>query len=703
MNLTPADLEPFKAPHATAMTTARLPRSHESRAASPAAGEEAAGAARMSETLLSDAFLQRAAPLWGRGFSVIPLLERGKKPAIPWADYQQRVPTMDEVGDWAAAGRDFNIGIVCGAVSGIVAIDCDSPEAIAWADEHLPATEMRTRTGGGGEHRFFRHPGIPVRNKVKIQTDQARLALDVRGDHGFCVAPGSVHETGTVYEKLGTWPDVEALPVFDPAWIATPPTTTSVPARPVALPGRRTDHDHLLRRARAYVASVPPAVEGQGGDAHTFQLACKLVRGFALSESAAFDLLREWNQTCVPPWTDRELEEKIDGASKYGTETVGARAADRPVNSPRAGSFDTCEDHAPRPADDLTLTSLHTLLAEPDDAIDWIVDGLIAAGSMNMLAGKPKAGKSTLARQLAFCLATGTPFLGHACLAGPIWYLVLEDKRSEVRRHFRLLGATGQEPVRFFFGNTQNLLGKLTRLADLERPRCIMVDTLQRLIFAKDLNDYAEVTTRLEPVLALARTTNAAILLLHHAAKVDRAGIDAVLGSTALTGSVDNVFLLNRTERYRVVSSVQRIGSDLEETVITLDDTGRAKSGQSRHRADVDYLQAALLQALTATTGLTREQWLDAVEGRKTVKLESLRQLLASGTIKCVGTGKKNDPFRYAVTNSGSQVPLKSREPESSFSTLLEFPKTFAGNGGSQVPTLSDGGSRATDLQGERS
>ena len=135
-------------------------------------------------------------------------------------------------------------------------------------------------------------------------------------------------------------------------------------------------------------------------------------------------------------------------------------------------------------------------------------------------------------------------------------------------------------------------MGKLARLADRERLNCIIVDTLQRLIFAKDLNDYAEVTTRLEPVLAIARSTQAAMLLVHHAAKADRAGIDAVLGSTALTGSVDNVFLLNRTDRYRVLSSVQRIGADLEETVITLDDAGRARSGQSRHNADIEYLPA---------------------------------------------------------------------------------------------------------------
>jgi len=218
-----------------------------SSAATLTTGSSSGKSARASP--VSDELLQRVGDLWGRGFSVIPILERGKRPAITWADYQRRAPTMDELGDWFGNGRAFNIGIVTGAVSGIVAIDCDSPEAIAWADAHLPATDMRTRTGRGGEHRFYQHPGTPVRNKVKIQTDHARLALDVRGDGGFVVAPGSVHETGAVYEKLGAWPPVEALPVFDPAWIAEPPIEKPPTDRS---PVFSSDHDHLNRCAEHF-------------------------------------------------------------------------------------------------------------------------------------------------------------------------------------------------------------------------------------------------------------------------------------------------------------------------------------------------------------------------------------------------------------------------------------------------------------------
>ena len=34
-------------------------------------------------------------------------------------------------------------------------------------------------------------------------------------------------------------------------------------------------------------------------------------------------------------------------------------------------------EQAPKPSDDLALTSLGTLLSEPDDAVEWLIDGLI--------------------------------------------------------------------------------------------------------------------------------------------------------------------------------------------------------------------------------------------------------------------------------------------------------------------------------------
>ncbi len=77
-------------------------------------------------------------------------------------------------------------------------------------------------------------------------------------------------------------------------------------------------------RALAYTATVPGAVSGQGGHAATFLMAARLIKGFALSDGEALDVLSAWNLTCLPPWTPRELARKVREAREKSTMPVGA-------------------------------------------------------------------------------------------------------------------------------------------------------------------------------------------------------------------------------------------------------------------------------------------------------------------------------------------------------------------------------------------
>jgi hypothetical protein len=81
----------------------------------------------------------------------------------------------------------------------------------------------------------------------------------------------------------------------------------------------------LIVRARKYVNAVPGAIEGQQGDISTFKLACRLIRGFALTDEEAMSLLSSWNFRCLPPWSERELRTKIASARRSGREAIGAR------------------------------------------------------------------------------------------------------------------------------------------------------------------------------------------------------------------------------------------------------------------------------------------------------------------------------------------------------------------------------------------
>jgi hypothetical protein len=79
----------------------------------------------------------------------------------------------------------------------------------------------------------------------------------------------------------------------------------------------------VIERAKRYVASVPPAIAGQHGDVHTFRVCCRIVRGFALDNDEALNVLAEWNARCEPPWSEADLLDKLRRAARYGREPVG--------------------------------------------------------------------------------------------------------------------------------------------------------------------------------------------------------------------------------------------------------------------------------------------------------------------------------------------------------------------------------------------
>lgn len=139
-------------------------------------------------TKLRDAALCYARRAW----PVLPLEPEGKIPLTPHG--VKDATTRDNIiRGWWALWPDANVGIACGAVSGIVVLDVDGA-AGEEALREFGSPPTPTVITAKGAHRYFAHPGDKVRNAVRL-----RPSLDVRGDGGYVVAPPSVHESGHVY------------------------------------------------------------------------------------------------------------------------------------------------------------------------------------------------------------------------------------------------------------------------------------------------------------------------------------------------------------------------------------------------------------------------------------------------------------------------------------------------------------------------
>jgi putative DNA primase/helicase len=142
---------------------------------------------------------------------------------------------------------------VTGAVSGLLVLDLDNPDAVQMAEElGLPPT-TRVKTAKG-QHAYFRHPGFEVRNFVK------KLAgVDARSDGGYVVGPPSTHPTGAVYEWITSpW---EAAPADPPGWLLEliKPSRlkeTAVKLERLASEARKTRALTDDQRARKYAISA---------------------------------------------------------------------------------------------------------------------------------------------------------------------------------------------------------------------------------------------------------------------------------------------------------------------------------------------------------------------------------------------------------------------------------------------------------------
>ena len=151
----------------------------------------------------------RAMWLVEQGCSVIPLQPRSKRPCadlLPvvdgspsWRPFQTRRATSKEVEGWFQRIPDINIGLVCGAISGVVCVDVDGEKGHEWFKATMPRPNLFQFTSSQHKfHGFYRHPGgsVVIPPSVKGVADE----IDIRGDGSYCVFSPSIHpDTGKPY------------------------------------------------------------------------------------------------------------------------------------------------------------------------------------------------------------------------------------------------------------------------------------------------------------------------------------------------------------------------------------------------------------------------------------------------------------------------------------------------------------------------
>jgi hypothetical protein len=296
-----------------------------------------------------------------------------------------------------------------------------------------------------------------------------------------------------------------------------------------------------VERAAAWLASRAPAIEGMGGDAHTFETAAFL-RDYGLSKMQAFALLQDgWNQRCSPPWDLDALWDKVVNAYRYADGAAGSKAvtaADFPDLSEGAPA------EAPKPAKPSKSVSFHDIVNRPAGDTDYLVKGLLYQGAYSMLYGAHGQGKTFLALDMAYHVAAGLQWMGRRVKKGPVLYIGFEAFGGLGNRARALKQKYSSTNVPLYFApggfdlrqpEGRQLLGRL--VAELPVPPVLIVlDTFAYALAGGDENSAQDVGSFNSAVQALIEHTKAGVLLLHHTGKDANKG---ARGSSALPAAID--------------------------------------------------------------------------------------------------------------------------------------------------------------------
>ena len=202
----------------------------------------------------------------------------------------------------------------------------------------------------------------------------------------------------------------------------------------------------------------------------------------------------------------------------------------------------------------------------------WAVSGILPEG-LNLLAGKPKKGKSILALNLGVSISLGGLALGQIPVEkGAVVYLALEDTERRLQgRLGHMLRYSEETPAalhlftkwpRVDAGGLDLLEAKIQEIQDV---RLVIIDTLQK--FRKPMrsngNLYQEDYETVAQIKDVADRLGVCILLIHHLRKAQADDpFDTLSGSLGLTGGVDGTLVMENSKGNTILHVT---GRDVEE------------------------------------------------------------------------------------------------------------------------------------------
>jgi len=321
----------------------------------------------------------------------------------------------------------------------------------------------------------------------------------------------------------------------------------------------------------------------------------------------------------------------------------------------------------PQPEWQTRIFTASDLQRETFAPIKHIVPGIVTEG-LNMLAGRPKFGKSWLALEIAIATAIGGTCLGGIEVEkGDVLYAACEDSKRRLQsRMTRLLGATElkwPENLTLTTGWRRLDQGGVSDLAEwlksAKNPRLIILDTLASVKPIRAINGYQEEYAALESLHRLANDTGVAILILHHEGKSEAEDpLDTISGTLGLAGCVDTPVIVAGTPQGKTLYVRGRDVEEAEHAITFNKETCRwSITGEAVevHRSETRNKILAVLK--TARELMGPSDIAAAADLKENVVKQRLHFMVPDGEVVRVGRGLYHHPENpiTSITSSPSE------------------------------------------------
>jgi hypothetical protein len=318
------------------------------------------------------------------------------------------------------------------------------------------------------------------------------------------------------------------------------------------------------------------------------------------------------------------------------------------------------------------------LHAEP---ITYTIDQLVPRGTLTLLSGRDKRGKTLLALEALRAVRRGEPFLGRFAVEhGPVVGFLLDDPEGLTVQRLDQLGLRNDPGVFISTSRRANLADPIAFLRDAERrlreirPVLVVLDALYLLVPAS--RDAANDQARMGPLMgrlnALAESTGAAVLVVAHDSK---SGLD-VAGSHVIRAAAKAILRLvlpqgadeDPDEGPTTPRRVLRVESKLAPAAswaLELRGMGQWTFLGTQQAAREAMVQALVRDYLTAGNAGTAEDIAQAVSRRRADVEQALAALQEANQVvvedQPVGRGRPRRVYRAAP--NFRLVPISRPEP----------------------------------------